>query len=228
VLDVGCGCGETTRDAARLAYEGNALGVDLSGAMLARARQRSAVEGLANVAFVQADAQVHHLGDADRDVAVSRTGAMFFADPVAAFANIARALVPGGRLVLLNWQPFADNEWVAAINGALAAGRALPPPPPDAPGPFGLANPDRVRAVLTAAGYRDVELADVRAPMYFGPDAAAAHDFVAGLMGWMLDGLDEEGRRGALDALRATMEEHDTGVGVYFGSATWLVTARLA
>ncbi|MGW0555794.1 class I SAM-dependent methyltransferase [Streptomyces sp. NPDC002926] len=126
VLDIGCGTGETTRDAARRASRGRALGVDLSDAMLRVARQRAAAEGLHNAAFVHADAQVHPFPAAAFDVAVSRTGTMFFADPVAAFRNICGALRPGGRLVQLVWQPPAGNEWFLSFTRALAAGRPLP------------------------------------------------------------------------------------------------------
>ncbi|MEU9305798.1 class I SAM-dependent methyltransferase [Streptomyces sp. NPDC048269] len=143
VLDIGCGTGQTTRDAARRASRGRAVGVDLSAAMLRRARRRAAAEGLPNAEFVQADAQVHPFPAAVFDVAVSRSGTMFFADPVAAFRNIAGALGPGGRLVQMVWQPPAGNEWFLSLTRALAAGRPLPTPPPDAPGPFALARASR-------------------------------------------------------------------------------------
>ncbi|HWC69068.1 MAG TPA: methyltransferase domain-containing protein [Acidimicrobiales bacterium] len=225
VLDIGCGTGQVTRDAARAATGGSALGVDLSSQMLAYARQRAAAEGLANASFLQADAQVHDFAAASFDVAVSRTGAMFFGDPVAAFGNISRALAPGSRLVLLAWQSVATNEWIREISGALAAGRDQAPPPPDAPGPFSLSDPDRVRSLLTAAGFSAVGLAAVEAPMWFGHDADDAQRFVLGLAGWMLEGLDDAGRARALDALRATVAAHATPEGVLFGSVAWLITA---
>ena len=101
VLDVGCGNGQTTRDAARSASDGAALGVDLSAEMLRVARRRAHAERLDNVTFEQADAQVHPFPAQHVDLVVSRHGAMFFGDPVAAFTNLGRALRPGGRLVLL-------------------------------------------------------------------------------------------------------------------------------
>jgi len=104
VLDVGCGTGQTTRDAARAATDGSALGIDLSAQMLEHARRIAAEEGLANVSFLQADAQVYQFPVASFDVAISRFGTMFFADPVAAFGNVGHALRPGGRLVLMVWQ----------------------------------------------------------------------------------------------------------------------------
>ena len=226
VLDVGCGTGSTTRAAARQASAGTVLGVDLSGPMLEVARRRAAAEGLANVSFLQADAQVHPFPEASVDVVVSRTGAMFFADPVAAFTNLARALRPGGRLALLVWQGADRNEWFGAFTTALAAGREPPAPPPGAPGPFAFADPARVREVLTAAGLAEVAVAGHEQPEWFGPGVAAAQDLVLGLLGWLLDGLDESGRAAATAALRDTLTAHEQPDGVWFASAAWLVTAR--
>lgn len=225
VLDIGCGTGQTTRDAARAAAGGSAVGVDLSARMLEVARRRAAQEGVTNAAFEQADAQIHPFPPESFDLAISRTGAMFFADLTAAFTNIGRALVRGGRIVLVAWQPLAANQWIREISSALAAGRDLPAPPPDAPGPFSLSDPDRVRGILTAAGFTGVELDGTDAGMWFGADAEDAHRFVLGLMGWMLQGLDETGRARAVDGLQTTMAAHQTGDGVVFGSAAWTITA---
>jgi SAM-dependent methyltransferase len=225
VLDVGCGTGQTTRDAARAAAHGSALGVDLSSRMLKYAESRAGDEGIGNVSFLQADAQIHPFPPESFDVAISRTAAMFFGDPIAAFSNIGQALAPGGRLALVVWQPLPANEWLQQIAGALAAGRDLPTPPPEAPGPFSLSDPDRVREILSAAGFGDIGLEGTTGGMWFGTDADDAHRFVLGLMGWMLEGLDEAGRARAGDALRATMAAHQTADGVVFGSAAWTVQA---
>jgi SAM-dependent methyltransferase len=225
VLDIGCGTGQTTRDAARAAASGSALGIDLSARMLDHARRRAAREGLANVRFEQADAQVHSFEGAAHDVAISRTGTMFFGDPVAAFGNIGRALRPGGRLAMTTWRPLPENEWITELTGALAADRDLPAPPPGAPGPFALADPGRVGDVLGRAGFTDVGLDAVSDGMWFGTDADDAHRFVVGLLGWMLEPLDDDGRRRALDALHANLERHVTSDGVVYTSAAWLVRA---
>jgi SAM-dependent methyltransferase len=177
------------------------------------------------VTFVQADAQIHPFEPGAVDVAISRTGAMFFGDHIAAFTNIGRALRSGGRLVLVTWQPLAGNEWIREISGALAAGRELPAPSPDAPGPFALSDPDRVRSVLTSAGFTDIELDGTTAGMWFGNDADDAHRFVLGLMGWMLTGLDDAGHARASDALHATLAAHETPDGVHFASAAWAIQA---
>lgn len=141
VLDVGCGTGQTTREAAGAAVEGSALGVDLSAPMLEQARRLSDDAGLHNVTYVQADAQTHPFPSTHFDLCVSRFGTMFFADPVAAFTNIGRALRPGARLVLLVWQDHDRNEWATAIREALTVGTAAPAPTTNHPGPFSLADP---------------------------------------------------------------------------------------
>src|SRR4051794_6227625 len=128
VLDIGCGSGRSTLDAARLARDGSALGVDLSESMLGEARRRASTEGLTNVEFVRADAQVHAFAPATFDLVISRFGSMFFSDPVAAFANIASALRPGGRLGLLVWQATTRNEWIMVVRESMAAGRDLSMP----------------------------------------------------------------------------------------------------
>jgi SAM-dependent methyltransferase len=217
VLDVGCGAGQSTRDAARAAAPGPVVGVDVSEALLDQARTRSA--GLANASYVLADAQTHPFPAAEFDVAISRFGTMFFADPPAAFANIARALRPGGRLVMLIWQAYERNAWVTEIDRALGAA----PPPSEA---FSLGDPAIVREVL--AGYGDVRLEEVREPVFYGDDGEAAVEFVSAFKSTS-DALapmaPAEAER-ALARLRALMDAHRTDAGVAFDSRAWIVTAR--
>jgi len=228
VLDVGCGTGQATRDAARIATNGSALGVDLSSQMIALARKTAAAEDLDNVEFGHADAQIHPFETAEFDVVISRMGSMFFGDPTAALANLHRALRPGGRLALLTWQGVADNEWLTEFRTALAVGRDLPSPPPDVPSPFALSDPERVTAILAAAGFADVSFQSLYEPMSFGPDPDDAFDFVSELTGWMLAGLDSADRTAALAALRTTIAEHTGDHGVTYRSATWIITATAA
>jgi SAM-dependent methyltransferase len=228
VLDIGCGTGQTTRDAARIAVDGDALGVDLSAAMLEIARQRATSEGLGNVHFRQVDAQIHPFDPAGYDVVISRTGSMFFADLVAAFGNIARATRPGGRLAMTTWQSFAANEWIRSFIEALAAGRELQGPPPDAPGPFALSQPERIERVLTEAGFGDVTVDACIGPMCFGDDVDDAEQLVLGVSGWMLDGLDDGTRARALDALRSSLTAHRTTSGVEYEAAAWITHATRA
>lgn len=230
VLDIGCGTGKSTRDAARQAARGSALGVDLSAQMLERGRERAAAEGVTNVEFLQADAQVHPFGAGAFGVAISSFGCMFFGDPVAAFANIASALTPQGRVALYAWREIDRNEWVSEIRNALAVGRQLPFPPPEAPTPFSLADPDRVQRIFGAAGYADVELTPVDEPLEFGVDADDAWSFMSqiGIVHGLTHELDAAKKAEALAALRATIEAHATADGVLFGSSAWLITARKA
>jgi SAM-dependent methyltransferase len=227
VLDIGCGAGQTTRESAGLATGGSALGVDVSAGMVARARELAAAEGLDNVRFEQADAQVHPFSPGQFTLGISRFGTMFFADPVEAFTNIGRALRPGGRLVQLVWQDSGRQEWVAAIRRVFAD-RDPSPVPAAAGGPFSLADPATVDGVLTAAGFTDVSISDVREAVYYGADPDAAADAVLALRmaSDVLVRLDAEETERALDRLRVVMAEHSTADGVWFDSRAWLVTAH--
>lgn len=220
VLDVGCGNGRTALDLARRA--GSVLGIDVSEAMLAVARDRAAAEGLSGVEFVRADAQTHPFEPGSFDVVVSRHGVMFFDDPSVAFANLARAVVPGGRLAMLVWQPLAEQEWLVEFMRALRA----TPPGSDGPSPVAFGDPAKVRSLLEGAGFTGVELSGLERPMWYGTDADDASAFVAGHFAGALDALEPGERPVARDALRAVMASHETPDGVQFRSACWLVTAR--
>jgi SAM-dependent methyltransferase len=161
VVDLGCGSGRTTLElASRVGPDGEVLGVDIAAEMLARGRERAARSGAGNIEFLHADVQVHDLGQARFDAAYSRFGVMFFTDPVAAFANVRTALRPGGMLSFVCWQGVFDNEWMLVPGAAVASvtGSLPPMPGPDEPGPFSLADPDRVRAVLDAAGFESLAI----------------------------------------------------------------------
>jgi SAM-dependent methyltransferase len=228
VLDIGCGTGQTTRDAALAANRGSALGVDLSARMIELAGRLAADAGVANAGFEQADAQIHPFPPGAFDVAISRTGTMFFGDPVAAFTNIAHAVRRGGRLVMLVWQDPEHNEWIRELSGALAAGRDLPAPPVGAPGPFAQADREQVREVLERCGFSGIRFTGLEEPMCFGASPDEAFSFVLGLLGWLLDGLDDAGRDRAFNELRTTIAAHATATGVFYKSATWLVEATRA
>jgi SAM-dependent methyltransferase len=229
VLDVGCGTGRSTRDTARCTTSGEAVGIDLSRRMLDRARATARAEGLTNVRFEHGDAQVHPFPSAAFDAVISTFGAMFFADPHAAFVNIVRATRPSGRLGLLTWRELTANEWLCALRAALAAGRDLPTPPAGVPGPFGLADADHVDHVLTGAGFVDITIEAIDAPMQFGADVDDAFSFVStlGITRGLLHDLEPDAARDALDGLRRTLAEHAGPDGVAFDGAAWLVTARV-
>jgi SAM-dependent methyltransferase len=227
VLDLGCGNGQCTCEAALAAgEEGGALGIDLSGAMVRVAAERGRRAGATHARFVQGDAQVHPFGAGSFDVALSRTGAMFFADQVAAFRNVARALRPGGRLVLVSWRSAAENEWISSIRGALLPGVEAPQPPPEAPTPFRHADARAVRTILVTAGFEHVEVLPLDATMYFGRDADEGLPVLRDLLGWMVRDLEPAAAEQAFLRLRDLLRAHETPDGVAFGCAAWLVSAR--
>jgi SAM-dependent methyltransferase len=228
VLDIGCGAGQTTRDAARLAGDGSAMGVDVSAPMIARARQLTEAAGLHNACFEQADAATHHFAPASFDVAISRFGTMFFADPVAAFTNIGLALRPKGRLVMMVWREHDRNEWSVAIQRAVAACTDLPAAPVEDPVPFSLADPAGTGRILDAAGFVEASFTDVHEPVYYGRDVAAALGWIRGFrsVSDVLQRLDHASTECVLDRLRRTLAEHLSGRGVWFDSRAWIVSAN--
>jgi SAM-dependent methyltransferase len=228
VLDIGCGAGQTTREAARMAAAGSALGVDLSAPMIDRARQLAHAEGLRNVTFEQADVQVHRFPPERFDVAISRFGTMFFHDPLAAFANVARALRPAGRLVMMVWQGHERNEWSVTIQRSLAGEETALALPPEAQDPFSLADPATVERILHQSGFADVTFIDVHEPVYYGPDIAAAFDWTRGFTctNDVLNRMDPASAERALERLRETLAAHASGDGVWFDSGAWIVKAR--
>jgi SAM-dependent methyltransferase len=225
VLDIGCGTGQTTREAARAARTGSALGVDVRAPAIERARALARAEGLGNVSFECADAQRFRFPPEHFDLAVSRFGTMFFADPAAAFANIGRALRPGGRLVMLVWQASERNEWDVVIRRSLAAAAG---PAPGGADPFSLASPPAVTEILAAAGFTDAAFTDVREPVCYGPDVTAALGWVRGFTSTSeaLEGLEPAAAASAVARLRDALTAHLTDDGVWLASRAWLVTAR--
>jgi SAM-dependent methyltransferase len=233
VLDLGCGCGDTSLALARtVGASGRVLGLDLSGPMLGRARERAAAAGLANVAFRAADVQTAPLEPGAFDAAFSRFGVMFFADPPAAFANVRQALRPGGRIVFACWRPVAENPWIRVPMAAAASLVALPPPPPEgAPGPFAFGDAGRVRRILDAAGFAGVEIEPVDVPMLPGGGdlEEAADTFLE--VGPLASALREANTGEALrarvhGAVREAFASHVRNGRVELGSAIWLVRAR--
>lgn len=238
VVDIGCGTGRTTRHAARSAVGGSALGIDVSAPAVARARELAREDGLRNISFDCADAQVRRFPDRRFDLAISRFGTMFFGDPVAAFSNIGRALRPTGRLVMMVWRAEEHNEWAVAIDRILGADdrtAAVDPtapdaaaPDPTAPDPFSLGDPTTTTAILQAAGFVDVTLTDVDRPVFYGLDADTALAWIRGFTSTKqaLERRDPAAAEEALSRLRALMAEHLTGDGVWFASSAWIVAAR--
>jgi SAM-dependent methyltransferase len=228
VLDIGCGTGQTTCEAARIAQAGSALGVDISAPAIDRARELARAEGLHNVTFERTDAQIHRFPRKRFDLALSRFGTMFFDDPVAAFANVGLALRPAGRLVMMVWQAHERNEWDVAIHQSLAGPEGPGAVASEGPDPFSLADPPTVEGILQAAGFAGVTFTDVHEPVYYGPDVAAALDWVRGFTctNEVLKRLDSAAAARALGRLREALAVHMSDDGVWFNSRAWIVTAR--
>lgn len=226
LIDIGCGAGQTTLAlAGRVGPDGAVLGVDISVPLLGVARRRA--EGLANVSFLEADAQTWPFEPAD--AVFSRFGVMFFNDPSAALANIHRALKPGGRLAFVCWRPLAENEWMQLPMRAALPQVSVPPPAPGdplAPGPFAFADPDRVRDILDGAGFWDVEIAPRDFMIGGNPlDESVALAMKVGPLGALL--RENPGQRDAvIDAVREAMTPHVGADGVRLPGAVWIVTAR--
>ncbi|MDZ7824958.1 MAG: methyltransferase domain-containing protein [Gammaproteobacteria bacterium] len=225
VLDVGCGCGDTTL--ALAAAGARVRGIDISEPMLARARERARQAGVDSVRFEQIDAAFHGF-EAEHQLLFSRFGVMFFADPAAAFANLRRALTDDGRLCFVCWQAPRENPWMAI------AGRAVQPflpeaepPDPLAPGPFAFADPDRVRMLLVDAGFTGVDIDPLRPTLHLADTLDEAVEFQqqVGPLARALAELEGETREAAIAAAREALEPHLGPDGLRLGGACWVVTA---
>ncbi|MEU1617776.1 class I SAM-dependent methyltransferase [Streptomyces sp. NPDC005722] len=227
VLDVGCGTGRVARLAGRRGA--TALGVDLSEPMLREAVAAAEREGLAGVAFVRGDAQVHPFPPEGFDAVVSRFGVMFFADPVAAFANLRRALRPGGRLAFVASRGHQAMDQTKIYR---AIGTVVPVPDfAGDTGPASFADPRHTEKVLTGAGFAGVTSTAVDVPQVWGRDAEDAADFLMGwgpVQYWLREGgADEAARSRARDAALDAFRGFTTADGaVVLTARLWLVTAE--
>jgi SAM-dependent methyltransferase len=226
VLDIGCGTGQTTREAGRAAAPARVVGIDVSEPMLESARQLTEAERLDNVQYELGDAQVHPFDPAGFDVAISRFGTMFFSDPIAAFANIAAALPPEARLVMLVWQRHEHNEWARLIDAAL--GDAVRPRPPGADA-FSLGDAGATAAILERAGFGELRFEDVHEPVLYGDDLEAALAFVRGFQDTRaaLATMSDDEAALTVERLREVLAAHYSDErGVVLDSRSWLITAR--
>jgi len=157
VLDIGCGVGTTTRQVGRTTGpDGRVLGLDISAPMLAAAREKSEA---AHVSFLEADAASHDLSDAAFDLAFSRFGIMFFAEPIVAFTNIRGALTPGGRIAMACWGPRVDNPWFQMPADIVEKYfGSQPAMPARAPGPTAFGEKNYVEDILSNAGFENIQI----------------------------------------------------------------------
>jgi SAM-dependent methyltransferase len=228
IIDIGCGCGQTTVELAeRVGSSGAALGVDISAPMLEVARRRAVPSGAARPEFRQIDAQTGDLGEQTFDAMFSRFGVMFFSDPPAAFTNIRKALRPSGRLAFVCWRPLTENPWMRVpMEAARPLLPPIPPADPTAPGPFAFADPDRVRAILAEGGFRAVTIDPFDASIE-SPDIDQALD-LALRMGPLGRALREHSGPTAdiTDAVRRALSQYETPSGVKQPAAIWVVRAQ--
>ena len=227
VLDVGCGCGTTTLDHAKaVGPSGAVAGIDISHPMLEVARRRAAEAGVA-IDFREADASDAAFKP-EFDLVFSRFGVMFFADPVAAFANIRKALKPGGRLRFVCWRAPAENLWATAP--FLAAKDLLPPQEatdPHAPGPFAFADGERLKDILGKAGFSDSRLGKLETHMHMGADVDEAVDqaFKLGPLARALAEADDTLKDEVRARIREALAKFQTPRGIALPAACWLVAA---
>jgi SAM-dependent methyltransferase len=235
VLDIGCGFGDTAqRIAGIVGPDGYVTGVDVSPRFVDTARQEAVVAEAANVRFSVADVQTDALGG-PYDLAFSRFGTMFFANPVAALRNVHGALVPGGRLVMVVWRRRLDNDWLYRAQTIVEAIVSRPEEydePTCGPGPFSMADADTTTEVLQHAGFADICLHRCDLPILIGADIEEAIELVTALgpageilrlAGDRAAHLHGEVRR----ALQNGLAEFDDGDGVRAPASTWIVSAMV-
>ncbi|HEX9683212.1 MAG TPA: methyltransferase domain-containing protein [Acidimicrobiales bacterium] len=230
VLDVGCGTGGTTIEASTRVRPGGAVvGIDVSPPMLALARERAESAGAAEAEFVEADAQVHAFDAGSFDVVMSRNGLMFFDDPNTAFANLARALRPGGRLAFVAPEGPDRSEWIMVAGIAAAPHIGIPQGlGPNTPGPYGLADPDRTRSILDEAGFTDIRIEALTRSMRIGANIGDAIEFIRTMprVADLLAAAPTAEQHAALEAVRDALAPYLSEAGVVMhDNGEWLVTA---
>lgn len=225
ILDVGCGAGALALAAA--GRGARSLGVDISAPLIEAARARADRLGVAAAEFVQADAQTHRFGMPAFDALVSRFGVMFFADPVAAFRNLRSAVRPGSRLACLAWRSAAENPFMTAAERAVAERLPqLPERDQNGPGQFGFADPDRVRAILTDGGWRDVAIRPVDVACRLPVPDLGLYARRMGPVGDLLPTLDPGTAAEVERRVDAAFLPWIEGGEARFTAACWMVTAR--
>lgn len=228
VLDIGCGTGATTLAIARaLAPHGSCTGADLSQMMIDRARQRAAQEADGVHANFRSGDASRLDGAGPFDMATSRFGVMFFDDPAAAFARIRAAMVPDAPLAAIAWRSPAENPFMTCAERAAAPLLPpLPPMQPGAPGQFAFADPEHVRAILDASGWRDVTLSPIDIACTMPEAELMPYLSNLGRVGIALQQADAATRDHVFGIVRAAFDPFVDGDTVRFNAACWMIEAR--
>jgi ubiquinone/menaquinone biosynthesis C-methylase UbiE len=226
-LDVGCGCGDTSIALGASQSSGSVTGVDISEPMLAHAQVRA--DAMSNVSFEQADAAIAEFSN-QYNLVFSRFGVMFFADPEAAFKNLRKALKPNGRMVFVCWQPPSENPWMSLAGKAVQP--FMPPaataPNPHAPGPFAFSDPAHVLAILSNAGFANVQIESFNTPLHIADnlDDALYFQTQIGPAANAVVTLEGAEKDQALNAVKEMFRPHMTSEGLDLEAAVWIVSAE--
>jgi ubiquinone/menaquinone biosynthesis C-methylase UbiE len=226
VLDVGCGTGSTTLAAARMTgLQGGCVGIDISAPMLDAARRRAERERAA-ATFIQADAQTYAFEAETFDTIISRFGVMFFGDPVAAFANLRRAVRADGRLCFAAWRSAEENPFMTTTERAAAPFlQNIPSRPTNGPGQFAFAEARRVRDILEESGWTDIGVRSVDVACSFSQDNLVSFFTRLGPLGTIFRDIDASTREQVIEAVRGAFAPFIAGGDVRYTAACWLVSA---
>lgn len=227
VADIGCGGGGTALEIFRKAPALSAVhGYDISPVLIETARGRMRSDEPA-IAFTLADVATAPVPPDPYDRLVSRFGIMFYDDPPAAFARLKRWLAPHGRFAFAVWGPAADNPWMSSIREVAAAFIDVPPPEPDAPGPFRYAGADKLLGLLEGAGFRNAELHDWRGALALGgglPPAEAADFALASFsVGELLADAGPETSESVRRALTDLLASHEQDGAVWMDAHVHII-----
>ena len=231
ILDIGCGCGATTLEIAKMIPEGKIIGVDISEPMLNQARKDALEMSLSNTEFVVQDVQTDEISKDLFDIAFSRFGVMFFEDSYEAFKNINNSLKIGGQLSFVCWQEPLLNPWQSLSIQVIKQFIDLPAPPPKSPGPFAFEDKSYIEDILDSSNFKEINIVDNQEEiiMFSGKSLKeASEDYLTinPVVTEMLKNSPKELKEEILEALIIKFSDFHEDHGLVFPSATWIVTAK--
>ena len=230
ILDIGCGCGATAIEIAKMVPKGHVTGLDISIPMLDRAEKFASEMSLSNIDFQVKDVQTEEINSNHYDIAFSRFGVMFFEDPYEAFKNINQSIKENGQLVFVCWQHSSLNPWQSLSLQVIKEYLDLPSPPPKSPGPFAFEDKDYIEDILKGTDFKDISIADNQEDivMFSGKSIReACEDYLTinPVVTEMLKNSGNELKEEILEALIAKFSSFHNNDGLLFPSATWIVSA---